>query len=179
MPKPDPFDLGRILLLSDDEIGFLRYTREKTTLRGFIVPGGQEMEKPTTDPNEQKKNQKPRAIVLRFVSIAALVQLSILIAVLLMGWLTGWWNTFDQYGQALVWAGVLAIGLGLTSIKGHYATTRSFDYQHSLSVTNQDSWERTKGNVAESMVIHRFLFLMVAVGCISILLGSLVQTISL
>ena len=123
-------------------------------------------------------DRKLLAVVVRFAGIAALVQLAILIAVLLVGWFAGW-NTINQYSQALVWAGVLAIGLGLMSIKGHWATTRSFDYQHSLSVTKQDGWERTKWNVAESMNIHRFLFLMVTVGCISILLGSLVQTISL
>ena len=123
-------------------------------------------------------DRKLLAVVVRFAGIAALVQLAILIAVLMVGWFAGW-NTINQYSQALVWAGVLAIGLGLMSIKGHWATTRSFDYQHSLSVTKQDGWERTKWNVAESMNIHRFLFLMVTVGCISILLGSLVQTISL
>ena len=137
------------------------------------------MENPTTIRERQTKHRNLWAVVARFAGIAVLVQLGILIGVLLVGRLTGWWNTFDQYGQALVWAGVLAIGLGLTSIKGHYATTRSFDYQHSLSVTKQDSWERTKGDFVESMAIHRFLFLMVAVGCINILIGSLVQTISL
>ena len=137
------------------------------------------MEKHVTNPSEQTNDRKLLAVVLRFAGSAALVQLGMLIAVLLVGWLAGWWSTLDQYGQALVWAGFLAIGLGLTSIKGHYATTRSFDYQHSLSVSKQDSWERTKGNVAEAIGIHRFLFLMVTIGCISILLGSLVQAISL
>ena len=123
-------------------------------------------------------DQKLLASVVRFAGIVALVELGIMIAVLLVYWLAGWY-TINQYGQALVWAGVLAISLGLLSIKGHWATTRSFEYQHSLSVTNQDGWERTKWNVAESMNIHRFLFLMVTVGCTSILLGSLVQTFSL
>jgi hypothetical protein len=104
----------------------------------------------------------------------------IMIAVLLLFWLAGW-NTINQYGQeALVWAGFLAIGFGLLTIKGHWDTTRSFNYQHSLSVTDQDGWERTKWTVVESMNTRRFLLiLMVTVGCISILLGSLVQTISL
>jgi hypothetical protein len=137
------------------------------------------MEKHVTNPGVPTNDRKLLAVVLRFAGIAALVQLGLLIAVLLVGWLTGWWNTLGQYGQALVWAGVLAIGLGLLSIKGQWATTRSFEYQHSLTVTNQDGWERTKWNVAESINIHGFLFLMVTVGCISILLGSLVQTISL
>ena len=116
------------------------------------------MEKNVTVPNEQSNDQNLWGFVLRFAGMAVLVQVGILIAVLLVGWLTGWWNTLDQYGQALVWAGVLAIGLGLMSIKGQWATTRSFEYQHSLTVTNQDGWERTKWNVAESMNIHRFLF---------------------
>lgn len=136
------------------------------------------MEKHVTVPREQMNDRKLLAVVLRFAGIAALVQLGIMIAVLLVCWFAGW-NTINQYGQALVWTGVLAIGLGLLSIKGQWDTTRSFNYQHSLSVTNQDGWERTKWNVAESMHIHRFLFLMVTVGSISILLGSLVQTISL
>ena len=137
------------------------------------------MEKPVTIPGEQTNHRRLLAVVVRFAGIVALIELGILIAVLVVGWLTGWWSTLDQYSQAVVWTGFLAIGLGLMSIKGHWATTRSFDYQHSLTVTNQDSWERTKWNVAESMNIHRFLFLMVTVGCICILLGSLVQTISM
>ncbi len=137
------------------------------------------MGKHITNPNEQRNDQKLWAIALRFAGIVTLIQLGILMAVLLVGWLTGWWSTLDQYGQALVWAGILAVGLGFMSIKGQWATTRSFEYQHSLTVTKQDGWERTKWDVVESLNIHRFLFLMVTVGCTSILLGSLIQTISL
>ena len=89
--------------MSDDEVGLLRYTQEKTTLRGFTVQGGQDMEKPDTIPSEQRANQKLWAIVLSFAGMAALVQLGILVAVLLVGWLTDWWSTLDQYGQAVVW----------------------------------------------------------------------------
>jgi hypothetical protein len=55
-------------------------------------------------------NRKLLAGVGRFAGVAALVELGIIIAVLLVCWLAGW-NTIDQYGQALVWAGFLAKGV--------------------------------------------------------------------
>ena len=48
------------------------------------------MEKHVTNPGVPTNDRKLLAVVVRFATLAALVQVGIMIAVLLVGWLTGW-----------------------------------------------------------------------------------------
>jgi hypothetical protein len=106
----------------------------------------------------------------RLAGIVLVIQLGILCAVALVCRLAGLW-TAGQVGQGLVWAGFLAIGLGLLGIKGHWESTRAFGYQYSTSVLETSSWQRARQIVREGLQIHRFMIVMLLVGCVSILLG--------
>jgi hypothetical protein len=92
-----------------------------------------------------------------------------------VGWLLGW-GSVAQYGEGLVWAGIVVIGFGLMGIRGEWEATRGFPYQYSMSVTDQPGWERAKQVVEEGMQSHGFMIGLLVAGGLCILLGWLVQS---
>lgn len=57
------------------------------------------------------KIESRREIFLRFVKAALLVELVLFTIVGLVYWLSGW-QTVYQYGQGLIWGGIVALGIG-------------------------------------------------------------------
>ena len=111
--------------------------------------------------------------LLRLLGLALLIDLGLLVVVILIGRFAGW-STPGEYASALQMAGILAIGLGLLGIKGTWDSTRSFQYQYSLSVTSSDSWERTKQTAFDFLQTYMFLVVMFLVGLVSLILGVLI-----
>ena len=108
----------------------------------------------------------------RFFGIVIVFEFVILAIMGVIGWRMDW-NTVDDYAQALQYAGMLIIGLGLLGIKGNWDTTRSFEYQYSLSVTDQSILQRTQQTLNDFAESYRFMLVMLSLGCINLLIGWL------
>ena len=96
----------------------------------------------------------------------------ILVIVGVVVWRLGW-NTVELFGQTLQMAGMLVIGVGFFGIKGNWDVTRSFEYQYSLSVTDQSSTQRTQQALIDFADSYRFMLVMFSAGAISVLVGWL------
>ena len=114
----------------------------------------------------------------RRAAVTAFVVLGALILVGVVGWFLGW-GSVTEYGEGLLWAGILVIGFGMLGIRGEWEATRSFPYQYSMSVTDQPGWERAKQVVEEGMQSHWFLVETLTAGGICILIGMLIRSWSL
>jgi len=119
-----------------------------------------------------KKIQSVFSVLARFFGIVIITEIVILAIAGVIGWRLGW-STTEEYAQALQYAGMLIVGLGLFSIKGNWDTTRSFEYQYSLSVTDQSSSERIQQTLIDFTDSYRFMLVMIFAGAISILIGWL------
>jgi len=113
--------------------------------------------------------------ILRLLIIVIIVELIILAVVGVIVWRMGW-NTVDQFAQTLHYAGMLVIGLGFFGIKGNWDATRSFEYQYSLSVTEQSSTQRTQQTLIDFAESYRFMLVMFSAGTISVLVGWLLMS---
>jgi hypothetical protein len=111
--------------------------------------------------------------IVRLLAIVIIFEFVVLAIVGVIGWRMGW-STVDEFAQALQFAGMLIIGLGLFGIKGNWDSTRSFEYQYSLSVTEQSSSQRTQQTLVDFAESYRFMIVMFFVGFISILIGWLI-----
>jgi hypothetical protein len=110
----------------------------------------------------------------RFLRTVVLMDLSIFVIVGLVGWFGGW-RTAYQYGEGLVIAGALAIGLGFLSIVGNWCTIQSVGYQYGQSVGAQSLGERTGQTVKDIAQNYRFLIQMIVVSVAPIAIGVLIQ----
>ena len=116
-----------------------------------------------------------RILLFKIIGICILIELCILSLLALIGWYYAW-DTVNKYGDGLFYVGLISVGIGLMSIKGYWDSTRSFGYQYSLTVINQDAWERTKLGVLETMENHRFMMIMLLIGVSNMLAGWIIQT---
>ena|GEM_PF-1456801 len=113
-----------------------------------------------------------RRTIVKLLAIVIIFELIVLVIVGMIGWRKNW-STIDEYTQALQLFGMLIIGLGLFSIKGNWDAARSFEYQYSLSVTDQNILKRTQQTLIDFAESYRFMIVMLLVGVISILIGWL------
>ena len=86
-----------------------------------------------------------RELFLKLAGICILVELCLESLLVLVGWYFAW------------------------------DSTRSFGYQYSLSVSKQDSWERTRQEVVETMENQRFMMTMLLTGGINMVAGWIIQ----
>ncbi len=113
------------------------------------------------------KNQGILNPVARLVGIILLVEVLILGIVGLIYWMAGW-QTIEQYAKALMWVGLLSIGIGLMSVQGQWDSTRSFDFQYSTSVIGQDRWKLVKSYLTEGLQVLGLMFVLLLIGVINL-----------
>ena len=116
------------------------------------------------------KKQSALMLILKFLGLVIICELVLFAIVAAIGWRYEW-SSLDQYTEALQIAGMLAIGLGLFGIKGNWEATRGFEYQYSMSASEQSSLQRTQQVLADIAEGYRFMLLMFCVGGLSILIG--------
>lgn len=114
--------------------------------------------------------------LVKLLVIAFVLQLGIIFLVGVLGWRMGW-ETASEYASAIELAGIFALGIGLLGIKGNWDSTRSFQYQYSLSVTQDSNWERTKLTLRDFLQTYLFLIVMVFVGGLSLIIGTIITFI--
>ena len=130
------------------------------------------------DPSTNRNRHRAGRVLGRRGAVAV----SILLGAVILVWITGrllGWSSVGQYGEGLVWAGILVVGFGLLGIRGEWEVTRSFPYQYSMSVTDQPGWERSKHILEEGMRSHGFLIEMLAAGGLCIVIGWLIESLTL
>ena len=111
-------------------------------------------------------------VLMSFLGTVMIVELIVLIIVGVVVWRMGW-NTLELFAQTLQMAGMFVIGLGFFGVKGNWDVTRSFEYQYSLSVTDQSSTQRTQQILIDFAESYRFMLVMFSAGAISVLVGWL------
>ena len=111
-------------------------------------------------------------ILFRFITIILAVECFLLILVGIIGWRLGW-STRQEYADGLQMAGIFFIGIGLLGIKGNWDVTRSFEYQYSLSSTDQSSLNRTQQTLTDFAQSYAFMLIMFSAGLLSLLIGWL------
>ncbi len=112
---------------------------------------------------------------LHFLKAVVLLDVSILIAVILVCWLLGW-HTATQYGSATFFAGVAVIALGITSIVGSFEIRGNPVYKYGQSVGTESLAESTRQDMKEMDRDYGYLYQLVAVGLVLLVLGALIQT---
>ncbi len=118
---------------------------------------------------------KPRSLLSQTLRIFVVVVVIVLVLVAIIagiGWWAGW-QSEEKFKTAIQIAGLILIGFGFLGIKGNRDTTRSFEYQDSMSVTRGDSWERTQQSLQDFAQNYSFLLIMFASGGLCLIIGML------
>lgn len=118
---------------------------------------------------------KERSLLSQILRIFAVVVLIVLVTVAIIagiGWWAGW-QTEDKFKTAVQIAGLVLIGVGFLGIKGNWDMDRSFEYRYSISVTKDDSWERTQQSLRDFAQSYSFLLIMFAAGGLCMIIGML------
>ncbi len=102
------------------------------------------------------KKESILSVTLRYFGLVILGELIIAGIIWFIG-RRGGWQTLDEYANALQIAGILAIGLGLFGIKGNWEATRGFEYQYSLSASEQNSLQRPQQILFDIAESYRFM----------------------
>ncbi len=132
------------------------------------------------------KAQGCLAEILYSVRNVVLIDLVLLVIVGLICWLTGR-RTFDQYGESLTLAGMLAIAVGLLSVGGNYSSIRNAGMigrvelnseLNSVDVSARTSSERARDSLIEVRKSFGCLQYMIGSGVISIAIGALIQSVA-
>jgi hypothetical protein len=110
------------------------------------------------------------SLLFRGTLIVLAIDLGLIAIVALIGRWSGWTN-LEDFKRAIQIAGFLVIGLGLMGIKGNLDMSRSFEYQYSMSVTKDDSWQRTQQTLIDLARCYAFTLVMTIAGIISLLIG--------
>jgi cell division protein FtsX len=121
---------------------------------------------------KQTKRKTLLSLLIRGFLIVALIDLIVIAIVAGIGWWTGWTEQGD-FQNAIQVAGLLVIGLGLLGIKGNLDSSRSFEYQYSMSVSKDSSWERTQQTLFDLAQSYAFMLIMFIAGVVCLLIGWL------
>lgn len=112
-----------------------------------------------------------RSAILRLLFHILVYTLIIHIVVAVFCYFKGWSTYF--YGHSLVWGGVIVIALGLTSaLGGSHSPSRHIGVSNPTPTT-----QYLKQRDSDMIGSYRFLILSSVVGILTILSGSLVQTL--
>jgi len=105
--------------------------------------------------------------IARLAGIILLVEAIILGIMGLIYWLAGW-TTVEQYADGLMWVGLISIGISLMSVQGQWDSTRSFDFQYSASVIDQDRWKLVKSYLAEGLQVLGMMLVLLIIGMLNL-----------
>ncbi len=118
---------------------------------------------------------KIRSITSQLLKLSLIVFGIVLLVVgiiLVIGWWQGW-QTEGEFQNAIQLAGILLLGIGLLGIKGSWDGTRNFQYQYSMSASNQSSWERIQQNLIDFSQSFAFMLVCFGAGGICLAIGWL------
>jgi hypothetical protein len=118
------------------------------------------------------KGNKPLSLLLRGFLFVVLVLLVVIAVVAGIGWWAGWTEIAD-FQEAIQMAGLLVMGLGLLGIKGNLDMSRSFEYQYSMTVTGDESWERIQQTLLDLAQSYSFMLIMGVAGSVCLVIGWL------
>lgn len=122
----------------------------------------------------ERKEGRSRAI-LRLVGLIALVTMTILIVVTIIGLLLGW-RTANQFGNGYIYAGVAGTALGVFSTMGSWGLTRDATYLYAQSTSHQSLHERTGQSLRDTLRSYNLTLVILPAGILCILAGSLIRT---
>ena len=119
-----------------------------------------------------RKERTLLSLIIRGFLIIVLIDLVVIAVVAGIGWWAGWTES-DSFKDAIQIAGLLGIGLGLLGVKGNLDVSRSFEYQYSMSVSHDSSWERTQRTLFDLAQSYAFMLIMFIAGGVCLVIGWL------
>lgn len=125
--------------------------------------------------SKQSKPVGTRSLLSQVLRIFAVVFVIVLVTIAIVagiGWWAGW-QTEQNFKSAIQVAGLIHIAIGFLGIKGNWDMTRSFEYQYSMSVSKDESWQRIQRSLTDFAQSFSFLLIMFAAGGICMIIGML------
>lgn len=110
-------------------------------------------------------------LIWRVIRRSLLVSLTLAILAFAVAWLIGW-RTLDLIGQALMFAGLGSIAIGLLSVVGSWNIRTNYRYQYSRSASEVKIGERAGQDLRDVFSSYGFMITMLVGGILLILLGS-------
>jgi hypothetical protein len=107
----------------------------------------------------------------RFLIKILIIEVVILIATAIICWFIGW-RTFSEFGQGLIYAGIVALFFGASSIFGATRLAKDPTIRYIQSVSADDLHARSKQHIQDLTESRAFFILMSIVGIITIALGA-------
>jgi hypothetical protein len=112
----------------------------------------------------------------RFLVKILLIEIVILIATAIICWFVGW-RTFSEFGQGLIYAGIVALLFSTSSIFGASRLAKDPTIRYIQSVTADDLNTRSKQHIQDLTESRAFFILMSIVGIITIALGTSLESL--
>jgi hypothetical protein len=111
----------------------------------------------------------------RFLVKILIIEIVIFIATAVICWFGGW-RTLSEFGNGLIYAGIVVLVFGASSVLGATRMGRNptSRYIHTLSMG--DLHDRSRRRILDIAESNAFLILMGIVGIISIAIGTWLET---
>lgn len=103
-----------------------------------------------------------------------LLETSIIIVILIAGWIFGARTIFD-FSQALLWGGLVVMGAGVISLVGQWGSRTDATYLVARTVADQNGINRARQSFEDIRASFSFLFLTLILGGIPIIIGLVID----
>jgi hypothetical protein len=111
----------------------------------------------------------------RFLIRILAIEMAVLIFTAAICWFGGW-RTLPEFENSIVYAGILAMIVGASSMLDATRLARDPTIRYIQTVSSAELYNRTKRHMLDLAESNAFLILMGIVGIISIALGTWLQT---
>jgi len=109
--------------------------------------------------------------LLRAVLYILIILLAIFVVVFLLTWLGGW-NTAENIGQWLFWAGLFTLAFGIFSIGGTRQSAHAYSELFARSMGHNDARHRAEVMHREISLQFAFPLRFIAAGLLAIAIGQ-------
>jgi hypothetical protein len=113
----------------------------------------------------------------RFLVKILIIEILIIIVTTAICWIGGW-RTLSEFGNGLIYVGIVALVFGTSSVLGSTRLARDPTIRYVQTVSAGDLGDRSRRHMRDLAESNAFLILMGIVGIISIALGTWLGTIS-
>jgi hypothetical protein len=117
----------------------------------------------------------PLISIGRFLLKILIIEVVILIITSVICWLCGW-HTFSEFGQGLIYAGIVVLLFGASSMVGATRLGRDPTIRYIQTVSAGDLRDRSRRHILDLAESNAFLILMGIVGIITIVIGTWLET---
>jgi hypothetical protein len=111
------------------------------------------------------------SLIWRVLRRSLLMTVIFAVITLMVAWVINW-RTIYQIGQALLFAGLGSIAVGVFSVVGGWNIRTSYRYQYSRSASDMRVMERASQDLKDVFSSYDFMITMLIAGFLLIIAGS-------